>query len=148
MQLEQAVSSQMPHQFQGRTVLAIHKRPRAQDQYRVLVVARFPGMSARYPDSLSLHGREEFPPVQRGRVGLEPAGLLPDGNRAVARHKPAAPIILCPAPYAVQASSEVLERVTEMGHLPIQDAVDVARFVIEELPGEIVAVHDADLLRG
>src|SRR5258708_24934222 len=55
---------------------------------------------------------------------------------------------MAPTPNTIQAPAQVFERIAKMSHFPIEDSVDAARFVEEKISGSVVAVDDANFLRG
>ena len=85
--------------------------------------------------------------MDSGGIGPEAAGRLPVGDGNAVGDEAAGEVAL-EVPDRIEAPAEVLERVAKVGHLPVQDAMDVALAVIEEVAGPEVAVHDANLLGG
>ena len=84
---------------------------------------------------------------KRSGVGLEAARLLPDRDRRFALDDAARAAVARPLPGLVERPGEVLERVAEMRHLPVEDAVDLAVVAIEEVTDAVVAVDDGNALR-
>src|SRR5271157_4107544 len=138
----------MPHQLQYRAILAVHQRPRAKDKNGILVLAGFPRMRAGNPNALPFHACEEFPPVQRRGVRFHAARLLPYCDCLFARNQTAAAIVLRPAPDAIEAPAQILERIAKVRHFPIEDAMDAPLLVVEKIACSVVSMHDAYLLRG
>ncbi len=78
----------------------------------------------------------------------QPAGLLPYGDSLLARNQVAATIILPPARYAIEAPTQVLQQVAEMRHFRVEDAVDAALLVVENVASTVVSMDDADFRCG
>jgi hypothetical protein len=81
--------------------------------------------------------------VKRVGTCAQAARLLPERDGALAGQQPARQAVARPLPGAVQRPGEVLERIAEVHHLPVEDAADRALRIDQEVPGAEVAVHDA-----
>src|SRR4029434_5363210 len=106
------------------------------------------GAGRPHPDRLAFDAVEQRPPVQRRRIGLEAAGPLPDGDRLGLYDE--TPLKTWPPelPHGIEAPAEVFQRVAQVGHLPVEHAVDLACRIEEEVAGPVVAVDDREFLRG
>ena len=76
------------------------------------------------------------------RVGAQTARLLPDADRLLSRRDSAdAPV--CAAPHGIESPRQILKRVSQVGHLPVENGANYAMLIEQEVAGAIVGVDDA-----
>ena len=76
-------------------------------------------------------------------VDAQPAARLPDAQRLRLVGDAARPAVARPLPGGHERPGDVLERIAEVRHLPVEDAEDLAA-AVEEVAGAVVAVHHRD----
>ncbi len=84
--------------------------------------------------------------MQGFRFGVQAAGGFPETHRLFTFDEGADLAVLAPLPCLHERPREILERIAEMRHLPIEDSEDTV-FLVQEIAATKVAVDDADALR-
>lgn len=85
--------------------------------------------------------------MERTRIDAQAAGLFPHRKRRCFRDQRSRTVVVGPPPTGVDRPGNVLVRVADMRHFPIEGAADPAVPVEQDVAGTVIAVHEAQLGR-